>query len=51
MMTIHDKIKDTIQQYYENYNTVLTVKHYHHGKLINRNILQAKKYCYLIEGK
>ena len=27
MMTTHDKIKDTIQQYYRNYNTVLTEKH------------------------
>ena len=39
-----------------NYNTILTEKHqkhqhYHQIKLINRNILQVKKYCLPIKGK
>ena len=38
----------------KNYNTILIEKqqkyqHYHPEKLINMNILQAKKYCHLIK--
>ena len=40
----------------KNYNTILTEKpqkcqHYHHVKLINMNVLQAKKYCHLIKSE
>ena len=40
----------------KNYITILTEKqqkyqHYHQVKKINRNILQAKKYCHLIKVK
>ena len=38
----------------KNYNKLLTEKqqkyqHYHEVKLINMNILQVKKYCYLVK--
>ena len=46
--TVDDKVKD------ENYNMILTEKqqkyqHYQQLKLINMNILQARKYCHLIK--
>ena len=49
-MTIDDKIRD------ENYNMILTEKQqkyqlYHLEKLINMNILQVKKYCFMIKDK
>ena len=50
-MVIVDRIKDK-----KNCNAILTEKHqnyqlYHQVKLININILQVKKYYFLIEDK
>ena len=49
-MIIDDKIRDEKLQY--NVNTEAAKNRlYHLEKLINTNILQAKKYCLLIKDK
>ena len=49
-MTIDDKIKNENLQYDIN-REAAKYQHYHQVKLINMNILQAKKYCHLIKVK
>ena len=51
IMTIDGKIRDK-----KNYSIILTEKkqiyqRYHLEKLVNRNMLQVKKYCLLIKEK
>ena len=46
-MIIDDKIRDERPQY----NINREYEHYHQVKLMNTNILQMKKYCYLIKVK
>ena len=45
-MAIIDKIKDEKVQYDIN-REAAKISHYHQVKLINMNLLQAKKYCHL----
>ena len=49
-MAIDDKIIDEKLQYDIN-REAEKYQHYHLEKLINMNILQAKKYCLLIKNK
>ena len=48
IMTIDDEIRDEEPQFDIN-REAAKYQHYHLKKLINMNILQVKKYCYLIK--
>ena len=50
IVTNDDKIRDEKLQYYVK-EKQLEYQHYHLEKMISMNILQVKKYCFLIKDK